>query len=99
MCSLQRDFHFNLASEARHGFEGQPVRRAFIARARNYLLTGTLRHDHAWVLWLDVDVVRYDPDIVMDLMGVNKDIVVPNTLWHQEKSWEFWVSAVQVVVR
>lgn len=36
--------------------------------------------------------MRYDGDILMDLMGVNKDIVVPNTLWHQEKSWEFWVS-------
>ncbi|CEQ40946.1 SPOSA6832_02614, partial [Sporobolomyces salmonicolor] len=87
---LQKDFHFNLASEVRHGFEGQPVRRAFIARARNYLLTAALRWDHAWVLWLDVDVVRYDPDILMDLMSVDKDVVVPNTLWHLEKSWDFW---------
>ncbi|SCV69556.1 BQ2448_2576 [Microbotryum intermedium] len=86
---IQKDFHFNLASEVRHGFEGQPVRRAFIARARNYLLTSALRPDHAWVLWLDVDVVRYDPDILMDLMGLNKDIVVPNTLWHFN-SWDFW---------
>jgi hypothetical protein len=78
-------------SEARHGFEGQPVRRAFIARARNYLLTSALRWDHAWVLWLDVDVVRYDPDILTDLMSIDKDIAVPNTLWHLEKSWDFWV--------
>ena len=89
---LQKDFHFNLASEVRHGFEGQPVRRAFIARARNYLLTSALKPDHAWVLWLDVDVVRYDPDILMDLMSIAKDIVVPNTLWYQPDSWEFWVS-------
>lgn len=88
---LQKDFHFNLAADVRHGFEGQPVRRAFIARARNYLLTSALRPDHAWVLWLDVDVVRYDPDILMDLMSVDKDIVVPNTLWYQPKSWDFWV--------
>ncbi|KAK4057445.1 hypothetical protein OIO90_001514 [Microbotryomycetes sp. JL221] len=87
---LERNFHFNLASEVRHGFEGQPVRRAFIARARNYLLTSALRPDHSWVLWLDVDVVRYDPDILMDLMSVDKDIVVPNTLWHLENSWDFW---------
>lgn len=87
---LQRDFQFNLAAEVRHGFEGQPVRRAFIARARNYLLTSALKPDHSWVLWLDVDVVRYDPDILMDLMSIDKDIVVPNTLWHLEDNWDFW---------
>lgn len=89
---LQKDFHFKLPNSARHGFEGQPVRRAFIARARNYLLTAALKWDHAWVLWLDVDVVRYDPDILMDLMRVDKDIVVPNTLWYQDKErqWDFW---------
>ncbi|GAA5824917.1 hypothetical protein JCM11251_005392 [Rhodosporidiobolus azoricus] len=87
---LQKDFSFSLMSEARHGFEGQPVRRAFIARARNYLLSSALRWDHAWVLWLDVDVVRYDPNILIDLMSIDKDIAVPNTLWHMEKSWDFW---------
>lgn len=51
-----------------------------------------MKPDHAWVLWLDVDVVRYDPDIIMDLMSVDKDVVVPNTLWHLERSWDFWVS-------
>lgn len=88
---FQKDFHFNLAAQVRHGFEGQPVRRAFIARARNFLLTAALRHDHAWVLWLDVDVVRYDADIVTDLMSVDKDVVVPNTLWYQQDTWDFWV--------
>lgn len=77
---LQKDFHFNLGSEVRHGFEGQPVRRSFIAKARNWLLTAALRWDHAWVLWLDVDVVRYDPNILSDLMSIDKDVVVPNTL-------------------
>ncbi|BGP42893.1 hypothetical protein JCM10449v2_006907 [Rhodotorula kratochvilovae] len=87
---LQKDFDFDLASDVRHGFEGQPVRRAFIAKARNYLLTAALRWDHAWVLWLDVDVVRYDPDILSDLMSIDKDITVPNTLWHLTKNWDFW---------
>ncbi|GAA5921198.1 hypothetical protein JCM3775_004135 [Rhodotorula graminis] len=86
---FERDFKFNLASEVRHGFEGQPVRRAFIAKARNYLLSAALRPDTAYVLWLDVDVVRYDPHILSDLMSVDKDIVVPNTLWHV-KDWAFW---------
>lgn len=89
---LEKDFAFDLKSEARHGFEGQPVRRAFIARARNWLVTQALRPEHSWVLWLDVDVVRYDPAIVGDLMSIDKDIVVPNTIWHQPDSWEFWVS-------
>lgn len=88
---LQKDFHFNLAAEVRHGFEGQPVRRAFIAKARNYLLSAALRWDHAWVLWLDVDVVRYDPHILEDLMSIDKDVTVPNTLWHLPQSWDFWV--------
>ncbi|GJN93126.1 hypothetical protein Rhopal_006171-T1 [Rhodotorula paludigena] len=87
---LQKDFHFNLAAEVRHGFEGQPVRRAFIAKARNYLLSAALRWDHAWVLWLDVDVVRYDPHILEDLMSIDKDVTVPNTLWHLPQSWDFW---------
>ena len=89
-----KDFHFDLAASVRHGFEGQPVRRAFIARARNYLLSSALQWDHSWVLWLDVDVVRYDPDILIDMMKTDKDIVVPNTLWHleKEKVWDFWVS-------
>lgn len=88
---LRQDFHFDLSGETRHGFEGQPVRRAFIARARNYLLTAVLDERASWVLWLDVDVIRYGPDTVMDLMSIDKDIVVPNTLWYQD-SWQFWVS-------
>lgn len=91
---FEKDFHFNLASQVRHGFEGQPVRRAFIARARNFLLTAALKYNHAWVLWLDVDVVRYDPNILSDLMSVNKDIVVPNTLWYQKDTWDFWVTVL-----
>lgn len=93
---LEKDFAFDLKSEARHGFEGQPVRRAFIARARNWLVTAALGAEHSWVLWLDVDVVRYDPNILEDLMGVDKDVVVPNTIWHQPDSWEFWVSWVRI---
>lgn len=91
----EKDFAFDLSSEARHGFEGQPVRRAFIARSRNYLVTQALRPEHSWVLWLDVDVVRYDPNTVVDLMSIDKDIVVPNTIWHQtaeEDAWNLWVS-------
>jgi hypothetical protein len=65
---LTFDSHFSLSSRNRHSYELQPVRRTFLARARNYLLTGTLREDHAWVLWLDTDVIKYDPNILEDLM-------------------------------
>mgnify|MGYP002477571908 CR=1 FL=1 len=95
---LEKDFKFNLASEVRHGFEGQPVRRAFIAKARNYLVSAALRPDTAWVLWLDVDVVRYDPHILSDLMSIDKDITVPNTLWHV-KDWAFWVRRLLSLLR
>jgi len=86
---LTFDSHFSLSSRNRHSYELQPVRRTFLARARNYLLTGTLREDHAWVLWLDTDVIKYDPNILEDLMGLNKDVVVPNCLWDMG-NWDFW---------
>jgi len=66
----KKDFGFDLAEEVRHGFEGQGTRRAFMAKARNWLLSMALKSNHAWVLWLDVDVVRYDPNILQDLMSV-----------------------------
>ncbi|KAI9483849.1 MAG: Anp1-domain-containing protein [Benjaminiella poitrasii] len=64
---FEKDFHFELSEEERHRFELQPLRRSFMARSRNYLLTAALREDHAWVLWLHVDVVRYPETILEDL--------------------------------
>ena len=66
----KKDFGFDLAEEVRHGFEGQGTRRAFIAKSRNWLLSMALKPHHAWVLWLDVDVVRYDPHILQDLISI-----------------------------
>lgn len=86
---LRRDFHFELASSFRHAYESQPVRRSFLARARNYLLTTALDADHEWVLWLDSDVVRYDPMILRDLIALDKDVITPNCLWLKD-DWEFW---------
>ncbi|KAF9962214.1 hypothetical protein BGZ72_009292 [Mortierella alpina] len=61
----------------RHQFELQESRRKELARCRNALLASALL-DESWVLWLDVDVVEYSPDLLQTLMHFDKDIVVPN---------------------
>lgn len=85
----QKDFNFELPEDQRHKFELQPLRRSFMARARNYLLTAALRDEHAWVLWLDADLVEYPATILEDLMSVDVDVVVPNCLRETEDG-SFW---------
>ena len=55
----------------------QLPRRATLAKARNRLLMAAL-DDEEWVLWLDVDVVDYPPDILRRLLETGKDIVQPH---------------------
>ncbi|MFE5947948.1 glycosyltransferase [Streptomyces sp. NPDC056480] len=55
----------------------QRGRRSALARARNHLLSRALT-DEDWVLWLDVDVTSYPPDLIQRLLGTGKDIVVPS---------------------
>ncbi|GAA5802944.1 hypothetical protein HPULCUR_008419 [Helicostylum pulchrum] len=85
----EKDFNFQLPEEKRHTFELQPLRRSFMARSRNYLLTAALREYHSWVLWLDVDVVDYSDSILEDLQSVDVDVVVPNCLLKTEDG-SFW---------
>lgn len=85
----EKDFNFQLPEDKRHTFELQPLRRSFMARSRNYLLTAALREYHSWVLWLDVDVVEYPNTILEDLQSVNVDVVVPNCLLETEDG-SFW---------
>lgn len=85
----EKDFKFDLPEDKRHDFELQPLRRSYMARSRNYLLTAALRQDHAWVLWLDVDVVQYPDSILEDLQSVDVDVVVPNCLRETEDN-SFW---------
>ncbi|KAF9949195.1 Mannan polymerase II complex anp1 subunit [Modicella reniformis] len=73
----------------RHGYEAQESRRKILARCRNALLSCAL-FDEAWVLWLDVDVIDYSPDMLLDLMRLDKDIVAPNCFrselgWHSSR--------------
>lgn len=86
---LERDFHYELPEDKRHTFELQPLRRSMMARSRNYLLTASLRPEHAWVVWLDVDVVEYPETILEDLMSVDVDVIVPNCLLNTEDG-SFW---------
>lgn len=55
----------------------QVQRRSVIARSRNHLLLHAL-DDEDWVLWLDVDVVEYPPDVIERLLAPGKHIVTPN---------------------
>lgn len=55
----------------------QVLRRTALARSRNHLLSRALR-DQDWVLWLDVDVVDYPPDVIERLLETGKRIVHPN---------------------
>jgi hypothetical protein len=55
----------------------QLMRRSIISRSRNHLLFHALT-DEDWVLWLDVDVVEYPPDVVERLLATGKEIVHPH---------------------
>lgn len=80
---FQKDFAYELASnEDRHAFSVQVKRRQIMAKSRNTLLSSALTQEIDWVLWLDGDVVDYPPSLLEELMGLDKDIVVPNCYWH-----------------
>lgn len=55
----------------------QIQRRTVLAKSRNNLLFHAL-NDEAWVLWLDVDVIAYPPDLIERLLATGKDIVQPH---------------------
>jgi hypothetical protein len=60
----KRDFGYFVPTWIHRGADGiQVERRRVLARSRNHLLSHAL-HDEEWVLWLDVDVVAYPPDII-----------------------------------
>ncbi|KAI0153179.1 putative ANP1 protein [Xylariaceae sp. FL1272] len=72
--------------EDRHGFEAQGPRRKAMGRARNYLLSATLKPDHSWVYWRDVDIVENPASILEDFISRNRDIIVPNIWFHRYDS-------------
>ncbi|KAF3936621.1 hypothetical protein ABW19_dt0200032 [Dactylella cylindrospora] len=82
---IEKDFHFTLSQnvEDRHSFEAQGPRRMAMGKARNFLLYSTLKPDHSWVLWRDVDVVDIPAAIIEDFTAHDKDIICPNIWFHR----------------
>ncbi|MEO8668242.1 MAG: hypothetical protein ABI399_06980 [Bauldia sp.] len=74
---IRRDFGFRMPPGVpRWAPAYQLVRRGILARSRNTLLMRALA-DEDWVLWIDVDVIDYPPDIVRRLLENGGDIVHP----------------------
>ena len=63
---------------ARHGFAAQVDRRKKIAIVRNTLLQKTLKAEHKWVYWRDVDIAESPSTILEDFIAHDKDILVPS---------------------
>lgn len=74
----KHDFGFSMpVGRARWALPFQLPRRTVLARSRNRLLFAALK-DEEFVLWLDVDVIDYPPDVVTRLLATGKDIVTPH---------------------
>jgi len=74
----KKDFGFYIPTGTPRWFEPiQRERRTVLAKSRNHLLFQSLE-DEKWVLWLDVDVIEYPPDIIERLLRTGKEIVQPH---------------------
>ncbi|WAP60403.1 glycosyltransferase [Streptomyces sp. S465] len=73
---VRRHFGFQLTGP-RWEPAAQRQRRSVLARSRNQLLSRALGEEE-WVLWLDVDVTDYPPDLIQRLLGAREEIVVPH---------------------
>jgi hypothetical protein len=73
---LRKDFGMRLGG-VRWEPSIQQARRAVLARSRNQLLESALG-DEDWVLWIDVDIVSWPPDILHRLINEDHAIVTPH---------------------
>jgi hypothetical protein len=74
----RRNFNFHVPKGLpRWALAFQIPRRKILAKARNQLLFRALV-DEDWVLWLDVDVIDYPPDLIERLIAARRDIVHPH---------------------
>ncbi|KAK6497967.1 hypothetical protein TWF506_004212 [Arthrobotrys conoides] len=82
---IEKDFgtHLSQSVEDRHSFEAQGPRRKGMGKARNFLLSSTLRPDHSWVMWRDVDISECPETIIQDFIAHDRDIIVPNIWFHR----------------
>ena len=75
---FKHDFGFTIPPGVpRYAPHIQVRRRGVLAKSRNHLLFRAL-DDERWVLWLDVDVIEYPPDVIERLLATGKDVVMPN---------------------
>jgi len=56
----------------------QVARRTALAKARNHLLFNALTDKDDWVLWIDVDLISYSPQILQQLIKTDLDILQPD---------------------
>ena len=75
---FKRDYNFSMPPALPRWESGlQLARRAILARSRNQLLFRAL-DDEDWVLWLDVDVVKFPPNLIELLLSYDLDILHPD---------------------
>ena len=73
---FKEDFHYR-THRVRSDIREQLQRRSVLARSRNLLLRQSLR-DENWVLWIDVDVEWWPPNILQCLLAEDQAIIVPH---------------------
>ncbi len=74
----KHDFHYVIPPGVHRGNpQIQRERRTVLARSRNHLLSHALE-EQDWVLWIDVDLIAYPPDIIERLLQTGKSIVQPH---------------------
>lgn len=66
-----------------HSYVNQFQRRSHLARARNLLLMSALMGDEDYVLWMDSDLRSVPPDLIQQMIYVNKDVVTASCLFRE----------------
>lgn len=74
------------------------------SRERNYLLATSLKPEHDWVLWRNMDIVESPKNIIDDLISHHVDIIVPNVWYHRfedgkdtegKRDYRSWIESLQ----
>ncbi len=74
----RRDFGFHLPPGVHRWEPGLQIpRRTVLSKSRNHLLFRAL-DDEDWVLWIDVDLDHYPPDVLERMLAVERTIVQPH---------------------
>jgi peptide chain release factor subunit 1 len=75
---FRRDYGFVMPAHLPRWSQAfQYARRVTLAKARNYLLSRALNEED-FVLWLDVDVIDYPPDVLKRLLAHGKSMIQPD---------------------